>query len=192
MLKGVAEKAGEFYQHYPRTATIVTVNNNGNKNAMAVAWHCPVSFEPALYGIAVAPKRYTYRMIAESRQFGINFMPYEKADKIAQVGGSSGNSIDKFTEFNLAEDQPVKLDVPILKDAYAAYECKVIDDRLFGDHAWIIGEIVAVHMAGEVFKENGILDLNLVRPALYLGGETYCSGDSESIQMYDRQKYGKR
>ncbi len=191
MLKGVAENAGEFYQHYPRVATIVTVNSNGRKNAMAVAWHCPVSFKPALYGIAVAPKRYTYRMISDSRQFAINFMPYEKAENIAEVGGSSGSFTDKFTQFNLAEDQPIKTDVPILKDAYAAYECKIIDNRIFGDHAWIIGEIVAVHMARDVFKENGILDLNLIRPALYLGGETYCSGDRGSVRVYDREKYGK-
>jgi flavin reductase (DIM6/NTAB) family NADH-FMN oxidoreductase RutF len=192
MLQGVAENAGEFYQHYPRAATIVTVNNKGRKNAMAVAWHCPVSFKPALYGIAVAPKRYTYRMIAESRQFVVNFMPYEKAENIAEVGGSSGSFTDKFIEFNLAEDQAVKMDVPILKDAYAAYECNVIDDRLFGDHTWIIGEIVAVHAARDVYKENGILDLNLIRPAFYLGGETYCSADRESVRVYDREKYGKR
>ncbi|MGA2158408.1 MAG: flavin reductase family protein [Dehalococcoidia bacterium] len=192
MLKGVAENAGEFYQHYPRAATIVTVSSNGRKNAMAVAWHCPVSFKPALYGIAIAPKRYTYHMITESREFAVNFMPYEKAENLARVGGSSGSYTDKFTEFNLTEDQPVKTDTPILKDAYAVYECKVIDDRLFGDHAWIIGEIVAVHAASNVFKENGILDLNLMRPALYLGGETYCTGDIESIQVFDREKYGKR
>ncbi|MGD0354662.1 MAG: flavin reductase family protein [Dehalococcoidia bacterium] len=192
MLKGVAENAGGFYQHYPRTATIVTASNNGRKNAMAVAWHCPVSFNPALYGIAVAPKRYTYRMIVDSRQFGINFMPYEKSEKIAEVGGSSGDLIDKFTEFNLTEDQSIKTDVPILKDAYAAYECRVIDDRLFGDHVWIIGEIVAVHTASDVFKENGVLDLKMIRPSLYLGGETYCTGDGESMRVYEREKYGKR
>ena len=192
MLKGVAENPGEFYQHYPRPATIVTVSSNGRKNAMAVAWHCPVSFKPPLCGIAIAPKRYTYRMIAESRRFGINFMPYEKADKIAEVGGSSGGSVDKFTEFNLDEDQAVTTDVPILKDAYAAYECKVVDDRLFGDHAWIIGEIVAAHTAEGVFKQNGVLDLSVIRPALYLGGETYCYPDTASLQVYDREKYGKR
>ena len=43
-----------------------------------------------------------------------------------------------------------------------------------GDHAWIIGEVVAVHVAQNAFKENGNLDLNIVRPALYLGGDTYC------------------
>ena len=76
MLKVVAENVGAFYQHYPRVAAIVSTNHNGRKNAMAAAWHCPVSFKPPLYGIAIAPKRYTYHMITESQQFGLNFIPY--------------------------------------------------------------------------------------------------------------------
>jgi flavin reductase (DIM6/NTAB) family NADH-FMN oxidoreductase RutF len=192
MLKVVAETAGAFYQHYPRAAAIVTVNHAGRKNAMAVAWHCPVSFNPAYYGIAISPKRYTYHMITEGRQYGLNFMPFDKLETIASLGGTSGSYVDKFTEFNLAEDSPVKLDVPILRDAYAAYECKVIDSRVFGDHAWIIGEVVAIHMAENVFKEGGNLDLNAVKPALYLGGDTYCSTDPASTLFLDSKKYGNK
>jgi len=186
MLKVVAENAGAFYQHYPRAAAIVTVNHSGRKNAMAVAWHCPVSFNPPHYGIAVSPKRYTYNMVTESKQFAINFMPYEKIEMIAEVGGSSGSYTDKFTQFNISEDSPVKLDVPILRDAYAAYECRVIDNRLVGDHAWITGEIVAVHTAENMFNENGVLDLQAIKPALYLGGDTYCSADKSSVKILKR------
>jgi flavin reductase (DIM6/NTAB) family NADH-FMN oxidoreductase RutF len=192
MLKVVAENTGAFYQHYPRAATIVTVNHNGRKNAMAVAWHCPVSFNPPLYGVAISPKRYTYHMIVESSQFGINFMPYDKVSSVAAVGGSSGSYTDKFTEFNLSEDSPIKLDVPILRDAYGAYECKVIESKVFGDHAWIIGEILASHTAGNLLKESGTLDLSVVKPALYLGGDTYCSTDSGSVKFLDKEKYGKK
>lgn len=192
MFKVVEESIGEFYQHYPRISVVVTVSHLGRKNAMAVAWHSSVSFQPPLYGIAVAPKRYTYEIISESKQFGVNFMSYEKAAKIASVGGSSGKIVDKFTEFDLQEDEPLKTGVPILSDAYAVYECEVVENRVFGDHAWIIGEVVALHTAREVFKGNGILDLGLVRPALYLGGENYCSTDMKTVQYLDRQTYGKR
>ena len=192
MLKVVAENAGAFYQHYPRAATIVTVNYSGRKNAMAVAWHCPLSFNPPYYGIAVSPKRYTYNMIMESKQFGINFMPYDKNETVAAVGGSSGSYTDKFTEFNLVEDSPVKLDVPIIRDAYAAFECRVIDNRVFGDHAWIVGEIVAFHTSESVFKEDGVLDLSAVQPALYLGGDTYCTVDKTTVRFLDKEKYGKK
>ncbi|MCX6004897.1 MAG: flavin reductase family protein [Chloroflexi bacterium] len=192
MLKVVAEHPGAFYQHYPRVAAIVTVNSSGRKNAMAVAWHSSVSFKPPLYGISIAPKRYTYQLISESKQFGVNFVPYERAETIAAVGGSNGGVINKFSEFNIAEDKPVKTEVPILKDAYTAYECKVIENKVYGDHAWIIGEIVAVHMAENVFQENGMLDLSLIRPALYIGGETYCSTDKSTVKFLDREKYGKK
>jgi flavin reductase (DIM6/NTAB) family NADH-FMN oxidoreductase RutF len=192
MLKVVAENTGAFYQHYPRAATIVTANHNGRKNAMAVAWHCPVSFNPPYYGVAISPKRYTYHMIAESGQFGINFIPYDKVSLVAAVGGSSGSYTDKFTEFNLTEDSSIKLDVPILRDAYVAYECKVIESRVFGDHAWMIGEILASHTAGNLLKEDGTLDLSVVKPTLYLGGDTYCSTDGGSAKFLDKDEYGKK
>ena len=192
MLKVVGEDIGAFYQHYPRVVAVVTVSSAGRKNAMAAAWHSPVSFKPPLYGIAISPKRYTYQMISDSKQFGINFLPQGQAATVAAVGGSSGSFTDKFTEFNIGEDSAIKTDVSILQDAYAAYECKVVDNRLFGDHAWIIGEIVAVHIAGELFQENGIIDLNLLQPVLYLGAETYCAADKNSIKVLDRNEYGKR
>lgn len=192
MLKVIAEDMGAFYQHYPRAATIVTTSHNGRKNAMAVAWHCSISFKPPLYGIAVSPKRFTYHLITDSGQFGINFMPYALVEKIAAVGGSNGSIINKFTEFNLAEDKPIKTEVPVLRDAYAAYECKVIENKLCGDHAWIIGEIVAAHVAGEIITENGVLDLQVVQPALYLGGDYYCSTDKKSLKFLEREKYGKK
>jgi len=191
MLKVVGESTGEYYQHYPRIAAIVTVNHLGRKNAMAVAWHCSISFKPPIYGIAVAPKRYTYTLISESGQFGVNFMPYEKAAVIASIGGSSGSFMDKFTEFNLEEDEPLKTGVPVLKDAYAVYECEVIENKIYGDHAWIIGKVVASHMAKEVFAENGALDLNMINPAFYLGGDNYCSTDVKTVKYLDRLKYGK-
>jgi len=192
MLKVVGEDIGAFYHHYPRTAAIVTVNHEGRKNAMAVAWHCPVSFKPPLYGIAVAPRRFTYNMIKGAGQFGINFMPFDKAETIAAVGGSSGSDSDKFTRFNLEEDRAIRSEVPVLRDAYAAYECVVDDSRVFGDHAWIIGRVVAVHADGEVFKADGTLDLSLLQPALYLGNEIYCAVDKGSARILDREKFGGR
>jgi flavin reductase (DIM6/NTAB) family NADH-FMN oxidoreductase RutF len=192
MLKAVAEDVGAFYHHYPRTAAIVTVNHEGRKNAMAVAWHCPVSFKPPMYGIAVAPKRFTYHMITGAGQFGINFIPFDKAETIAAVGGSSGSFTDKFTQFELLEDSAIKTEVPVLKDAYAAYECEVNDYRIFGDHAWIIGQVLAVHTNREVFKQDGTLDLALLQPSLYLGAETYCAADQNSVKVLERDKFGGR
>jgi len=182
---------GEFYQHYPRIAAILTVSSGGKKNAMAAAWHSSISFKPPLYGVAVAPKRYTYNLIVESREFGINFMPFEYAELIASVGGSGGGQIDKFQRFKMTEEKPLKTNVPILKDAYAAYECKLVDSKIYGDHAWMVGEIVAVHFNKDLFTDKGTLDTGKLNPALYLGAELYITTKKESRRLLDRETYGK-
>jgi flavin reductase (DIM6/NTAB) family NADH-FMN oxidoreductase RutF len=158
---------------------------------MAVAWHTSISFAPPLYGIAVAPKRFTYQLIVDSREFGVNFLPFEKAELVAAVGGSAGGEIDKFRQFNIAREKPVKTGVPILKDAYAAYECRLVDDRLYGDHRLLVGEIVAIHLLKEVFTPEETLDLARVSPTLYLGSERYLTASGEAIKYLDRGVYGK-
>ena len=192
MLKVSTESVGSFFQHFPKVATIVTVNAGGKKNAMAVAWHSSISLKPPLYGVSIVPKRFTYQLVLESGEFGINFMPFETAELVASVGGCSGGKIDKFERFHIAEESPLKTGVPVLKDAYAAYECKLMDYKAYGDHNWVVGEVVAVHFDDDVFTARGVLDLNQLSPALYLGAELYTTTSKESVRLLDRETYGKR
>jgi flavin reductase (DIM6/NTAB) family NADH-FMN oxidoreductase RutF len=191
MAKVISEDIGAYYQHYPRVAAIVTAQAKGKANAMAVAWHTSISFAPPLYGIAIAPKRFTYRLIVDSQEFGVNFLPFAKAELIAAVGGSGGQEIDKFLKFNIALDKSAKTGVPILKDAYAAYECRLVDDRLYGDHRLLVGEIVTVHLLAEAFSPEETLDLAKVSPTLYLGSERYVTSSGKTIKYLDRKVYGK-
>ena len=191
MDKVISQEVGAFYQHYPRIAVVVTAQAEGRDNAMAVAWHAPISREPPLYGVSISPKRFTYQLIAESKEFGVNFLPFAEAELVASVGGSGGYEIDKFQRFNIARDKPVKTAVPILKAAYAAYECKLVDDRGYGDHRWLVGEIVAVHRLREAFTPEETLDLDKVSPILYLGHERYVTA-SKDIRYLDREVYGKQ
>jgi len=159
---------------------------------MAVAWHTSISFKPPLYGVSISPKRFTYQLIVDSKEFGVNFLPFEAAELIASVGGSGGQEIDKFQRFNIAKSKPVKTAVPILEAAYAAYECKLIDDRGYGDHRWLVGEIVAVHLREETFTTEGIVNLDKINPALYLGDEYYLTAARDTIRRLDRKVYGRR
>ncbi len=191
MTKVISEGIGEFYQHLPRLAVVVTAQAKGKDNAMAVAWHASISFKPPLYGVSVSPKRFTYQLIADSKEFGINFLPFTEAEMVAAVGGSSGSEADKFHRYNIAREEPVKTAVPILQAAYAAYECRLVDDRAYGDHRWLVGEIVAVHMLREAFTPEGTLDLSRVDPILYLGHELYVTTDKDAMRSLDREVYGK-
>jgi flavin reductase (DIM6/NTAB) family NADH-FMN oxidoreductase RutF len=186
MPKIVTKDIGKFSHHYPKVAVIVTASAQGRDAAMTAAWHSSVSFKPPLYGIAIAPKRFTYQLITESREFGINFIPSGKASLAAAIGGTSGYQMDKFERFNVEKKKSVKTTAPILKDAYAAYECKLVDGKPYGDHIWVVGEIVAVHFLEEAFTPAEILDLDEIKPLLYIGSDFYASTDKNSVSFVKR------
>jgi flavin reductase (DIM6/NTAB) family NADH-FMN oxidoreductase RutF len=191
MNKQVSGDIGKFYQHYPRTACVITARSAGVSNAMAVAWHTSISFSPPLFGVSISPKRFTYGLVAQSREFGVNFMPFARVELVASVGGSKGGEVDKFQRFQIGRDESVKTGVPILDDAYAAYECRLVDDRSFGDHQLLVGEVVAVHFDPAAFSVDGTLNLDRVGPVLYLGNDLYLTIQGETVERLDREVYGK-
>ncbi len=192
MAKVSMEGAGQFSYQYPRLVVIVTSQARGKENAMTVAWHSPISIRPPLYGIAVTPQRSSYELILEGKEFGVNFLPFEKAELMASVGGSRGKEVDKFERFHIPKEKALKTAVPLLEDAYLAYECRLIDHKAYGDHEWLVGEILATHILEEAFTSQGVLDVARFNPALYLSGEFYITTRRETLQHLDRRVYGRR
>lgn len=190
--KIISEDIGKYLRHYPRLTTVVTAQAKGKNNAMAVAWHAPISFNPPFYGVSISPKRFTYQLIADSKEFAVNFLPFEDAELIISVGSTSGRDIDKFQRFNIALDKPQKTAVPILNAAYAAYECQLVDDREYGDHRWLVGKIVATHWQKEAFTSEEGIDLDKVSPILYLGRDLFLTASKGTVKYLDREVYGKR
>jgi len=191
MVKESIEGAGRFSYQYPRLVVVVTSHARGRDNAMAVAWHSPVSVKPPLYGIAITPGRSSYELILESKEFGVNFLPFEKVELVASVGGSKGKEMDKFEKFHIGKDKGQKTPVPLLKDAYAAYESNLIDHKAYGDHEWLVGEIVATHVLEEAFTPEGVLDVAQFNPSLYLSGDYYLTTTKDSPKRLDRKIYGR-
>lgn len=188
MSKAHTEKVGRFLQHYPKLATVVTVKAHGRENALAVAWHCALSFEPPLYGVAISPKRFSYGLILEAQEFAINFLPMESVRLIAAVGRTSGREFNKFERFQIATEKPIKISAPILKDAYAAYECKLVEHHTYGDHEWFVGEVVATHYLREAFDEHEVLDLEKIKPAFYIGNDLYAELGKIAVHHIGREE----
>lgn len=182
MVKKITEDAGLLGRPYPRSPAVVTVHARGRDNALAVGAYCHISDEPPLYGIAISPKRFSYELICESGEFGINFFPIESAELILAVGDVSGRDVDKFTKFNIAIDKPVKISTPLLADAYVAYECKVVDRMTIGDHEWFVGRILAVHYQEEFFGDRMALNLDKIKPALYIKRNLFLTADKLTLK----------
>ena len=100
--------------------------------------------------------------------------------------GSSGQEMDGFKAFNIERGKHLRTAVPVLKDAYAAHERKLVDSRRYGDRTWVFGDVVAVRSIEKAFAPAGILDLNTIKPLLYLGADCYISTDVNSVNIIKR------
>lgn len=179
-----------YHYHYPAVATIVTSHGDGQDNAMAVAWHMAVSRKPPIYAVAISPNRYTHGLIVASGEFVVNFVPWEKRDLLPKVAGCSGRDVDKYRAFGIVAARGQSVRAPVLAGAYAAYECRVIEQRVMGDHHLFVGSIVAVHRDKARLADRRTLDPDEAPPVLYLGGDNYAS--AKEMVFLDRAVLAQR
>ena len=172
-----------YYYSFPMQAVLVTcIDKKGKTNVITIAWHTPISKKPALYGIAVAPKRYSHKLIDENKEFVINFLPFNLVDKIHLCGTHSGREIDKISETKLILKPSEKIKTPRIEEGYAHFECTLYSKTTIGDHSLIIGKIENILIDENAFTDN-ILDNKKIKPAYYLGDNTYTTLSEETEEF---------
>lgn len=163
-----------FFGYYPGVVSVVTAEHAGERNVMAAGWHAALSVAPPLYGVAIAPERYTYDLVVNAGSFAIHFLPFDQARAVASTGTlSRRDGIDKFERLGLEWAPGEATRAPILQCAYVAYECRVANRVPVGDHDWFVGEVLAVHHDPRAFDERMLQRAEVSPGAVYYGRSTY-------------------
>ena len=133
------------------------MEHDGQKNIITVGMFAFFSGKPSLVGIGIAPKRYSYDLIQQSREFIVNVVdePLTKAVRIC--GEKSGRDVDKFKAAALTPMKGTKVQAPAIHESPVNIECKVIQEVETGDHVWFIGEVQATHVRQGYEWEQGLL-----------------------------------
>ena len=175
----------KFYHYaFPMQAALVTCNDErGKTNVITLAWHTPISRNPPLYGISVAPKRYSHELIQKTKEFVVNFAPYTLADKVDFCGTHSGRNLNKLEETNLTPISAQKVKVPLIKECYAHLECKLVKTITLGDHDLFVGEVVNILVDENAFV-NDLLDNKKIRPTYYIGDNKYTAIDKKEKKSF--------
>ncbi|RLA89339.1 MAG: flavin reductase [Deltaproteobacteria bacterium] len=118
---------------------VVTSRDQDKVNGMTAAWVAQVSFKPLLIMVSIAFTRYSHELIKNSGIFAINVLNDEQVDLGKRFGYKSGRRVDKFA--GLAYDTAVT-GAPILPEAYAYLDLKLVHTYPAGDHDLFIGEVV--------------------------------------------------
>jgi flavin reductase (DIM6/NTAB) family NADH-FMN oxidoreductase RutF len=87
---------------YPQVPVVITAEINGHVGATPAIWCMPLSFNPPLIGIAIAPEHETCNMIKKTRAFNMNWLHHSHAQQIGELGEISGREfIDKLNAVKL-------------------------------------------------------------------------------------------
>lgn len=127
----------------------------------------PLSFNPPLIGIAVAPEHETYKMILKARAFGIIWVQYSQAEQVGNLGEISGREYpNKLSAVGFVAIKGSKTSQLLIKEASSALECRLRERSRTGTHTLIVGE-VACDYATEAFTE--YWNFSTCEPLLYAG-----------------------
>lgn len=141
---------------YPRQAVLVTASSGEKTNVTAVEWMTPVADKPPSLAFSLANNSLTLDLICASMEFVVAVPGEKLKDAVALCGSTSGRYIDKFEEAALTQVRAKKVSAPLLLQAIANFECKVLSYANAGGHTLVVGEMVEAHVPAEG-KETGPL-----------------------------------
>jgi flavin reductase (DIM6/NTAB) family NADH-FMN oxidoreductase RutF len=139
----------ERVRQYLEPGPIVLVSSRwrGKNNIMTMGWHMVMEFSPSLVGCLISNRNHSHEMIRNSGECVINLPTTKLTDKVIAIGNSSGADVDKFETFGLAAEKATEVDVPLIGECHASFECRIHDDALVEKYNLFIFEVVKAHVA---------------------------------------------
>jgi len=169
------------YITYPKLTPLITSGTFEKGNMMAASWVTYLSFRPPLFGVSIAPGRYTHELIEKYECFGICFLPFELVKKVWDAGNVSGRDVDKFKMLGLTKMKAAKITAPLIKESIACLECKLYAKHPVGDHTFFVGEIVHAWVRRGMLKGK-ILNLEKAKQVYYAGDGYFITLDPKTLK----------
>lgn len=153
---------------YPTPVWVVgTYDEQGRPNLMTAAWVGICCSKPPCIAISLRKATYTYSSIIERKAFSINVPSETHASMVDYFGLASGKNVDKFAVTRLTPVKGDLVDAPYVKEFPLVLECKVINSIEIGLHIQFIGEIMDVKADEAVLGDEGLPDIEKVKPIVF-------------------------
>jgi len=124
-----------FHHHDPEPVVFVTTRaDNGQPNITMVEWITFASDNPVMFVLSIEDGSHMYELIQQTGQFVIAIphkdMSWETPPEQAGI----------------ALQDPEKVNAPLIADAIANFECELVETTKPGNHALVVGKVVAAHV----------------------------------------------
>lgn len=142
---------------------------DGRTAAATVNWVTQTSFSPPLVAVAVKADSSANAVVGDAGAFALNILGKAQPGVAFAFFKSVERSGDKIG------DEPVEAGeagVPLLANAVAAVECKVVETVARGDHHIVVGEVVGarVNQAPAGRPDEAVLEMKNLGDNVFYGG----------------------
>lgn len=124
-----------------RVALAIVELPDGQANVITLEWFMKTSIKPPMFAISVGHERYSHVALQENRYFNLVIPSSDMRESTLYFGTKSGRFSDKLKEQNIKSFPGKYKKLPILEDAVANFECKIITQVNSGDHTIFVGEV---------------------------------------------------
>jgi len=131
----------------PGPIVLVSSRHQDETNVMTLGWHTIMEFTPSLVGCMISAGNHSFELVRQSGECVINLPTLDMIDTVVRIGNSSGRSVDKFAANGLTADPAERVAAPLIRQCYANFECRLVDDALVDRYSFFIFEIVKAHRA---------------------------------------------
>jgi flavin reductase (DIM6/NTAB) family NADH-FMN oxidoreductase RutF len=133
---------------------LVTVGQN---IMTAGAFHF-YSFDPPSVMVGIVHTRFTFELINEYKEFGINIPRVDQVELVRICGSVSGkDGMDKYQKAGVTPQKSSVIRSSLISECPVNFECEVVYKVDYpGTHQWYVGKIRAVHV-DEDFKSDQAL-----------------------------------
>ncbi|RQW80650.1 MAG: flavin reductase family protein [Methanothrix sp.] len=153
---------------YPTPVVVVgTYDSAGKPNVMTAAWAGICCSVPPCIGVSLRKATYTYGNIMERKAFTVSIPSENYAKQADYFGMVSGKDTDKFAATGLTPEKSNVVDAPFVKEFPLVLECKLLRFVEIGLHTEFIGEILDVKAEAAVFGDDGVPDIEKVKPIIF-------------------------
>ncbi len=160
MSKREAKKKGALS---PTPKVLVSCRgNNGEEDALVVAYCGNCSYDPPMVMVGIVPSRYSYHMIKESGCFVVNIPQKSYQETYDFLGSVSMIDCDKIATKNVKLEKSKVVNAPIMSDCPVNIECSVVDSIMTGSHEMFIGKVEYVHADKEFLDHEGNIDFSKI------------------------------
>jgi flavin reductase (DIM6/NTAB) family NADH-FMN oxidoreductase RutF len=149
---------------------ILTAETPDGKTAAAtVNWVTQTSFNPPLVAVAIKADSSANAVVGETGTFALNFLGKDQPGVAFAFFKPVERSGDKIG------DEPVEdgeTGVPLLSNAVAVVECRVVETVAQGDHHIVVGEVVGARVNKEPSgrPDDASLEMRNLGEKVFYGG----------------------